>query len=109
MRSPRQLLPKLLDAGLWPTLQGAHRFSWSYSTRSDASGAGGAGSLRLEQLIGTIWAAHAIVSMNEREEIRKRVEQFRKLQERLAKEREERMNRVTQQTRANLDKLFKPD
>jgi hypothetical protein len=47
--------------------------------------------------------------MNEREEIRKRVEQFRKLQERLAKEREERMNKVTQETRAQLLKLFKTD
>ena len=47
--------------------------------------------------------------MNEREEIRERVEQFRKLQERLAKEREERMNKVAQETRVKLDKLFKPD
>jgi hypothetical protein len=47
--------------------------------------------------------------MNEREEIRQRVEQFRKLQERLAKEREERMNQVTQETRVKLRKLFKPD
>ena len=46
--------------------------------------------------------------MDEREEIRKRVELFRKLQERLAKEREERMNEATQETRAKLDKLFKP-
>jgi 5-methylcytosine-specific restriction endonuclease McrBC regulatory subunit McrC len=43
--------------------------------------------------------------MSEREEIRKRVENFRKFQERLAAEREARINRVNQRILHMLDEM----
>lgn len=42
---------------------------------------------------------------DERSEIAKRVEEFRAMQERLARERDERMNRETQKTRAMLKEM----
>jgi hypothetical protein len=46
--------------------------------------------------------------MGERKDIETRLRQFREAQERLAKEREARMNKLTQEIRARLEKLFKP-
>ena len=52
--------------------------------------------------------ARAITGMGEREDIETRLRQFREMQDRLAKEREARMNKLTQEIRARLEKLFKP-
>jgi hypothetical protein len=43
---------------------------------------------------------------DERKEIAKRVEQFRAMQARLAREREERMNRETERTRGMLKEIW---
>ena len=44
--------------------------------------------------------------MSEREEIRKRVEDFRKFQERLAAQREARINKVNQRILHMLDEMY---
>lgn len=46
-------------------------------------------------------------AMNERDEIRKRVEAFRRMQEKLCADREARMNAMTQRTRQTLSDLYR--